>query len=116
MNILSAIFGGGAAAAICIGLLVFLLVYLAGFVLFQRWSLRRVPISHRHLIPGLGAALAATGVGFWLHAADVATASAEAQTGRTSSMSPHELLGSTKMKALPVQILEDQTLVFPNRP
>jgi len=114
MNILSAMFGSGAVAAICIGLLVFLLIYLAGFVLFRRSNLGRMPISHRHLISGLGAAVAATGVGFWLHAADVA--SAEGQTGRTSSTSPPELPHSTKMKALPAQMLEDQTLVFPNRP
>ena len=113
MNSLSALFGGDPASAICVGSLVFLLLYLAGFVVFQRWNRisGRMPVFHRHLIPGLGAALTATGVGFWLHSAEVATASAE---GQIPSISLQEIHDSVKAKSLPAQTFEDQSLVFPN--
>jgi len=111
-------FGSGAAAAICFGSLVFLVIYLAGFVLFPRWgrTYEQMAVIQRHLVPGLTAALAATGVGLWLHAANVATAAADRQTGAATSTSRQELLSSTMTKSLPVQMIEDQTLVFPNRP
>ena len=117
MNTLPTMFGSGAAAAICLGSLVFLLIYLAGFVLFPRWgrTYEQMAVIQRHLVPGLTAALAATGVGLWLHAANVATASADGQTGAATPTSRQELLSSATTKLLPVQMFEDQTLVFPNR-
>jgi len=113
MNILYTALGSGSAAEIGFGAIVFLLIYLAGFFLFQRWSRLsgQMPVFHRHFIPGLGAALAATAVGFWLHSADVTTASAEGQA--PASVSTQELHQSIKMKPLPVQTLEDHSLVFP---
>ena len=49
MDILSTTFGNDAVAEICVGALVFLLMYLTGFVLFQKW--RRIsmptPVVHR---------------------------------------------------------------------
>src|SRR3984893_656328 len=116
MNILSAIFGSDPAAEICVGSLVFLVIYLVGFVLFQRWSRisRPTPVIHRHIISGLSAALAALGVGSWLHSANVTTASAEGQIRVPTSISPQELHQSIKMKSLPAQTFEDHTLVFPN--
>jgi len=113
MNILYTALGSDSAAEIGFGAIVFLLIYLAGFVLFQRWSRlsRRMPVFHRHLIPGLGAALAAAGVGFWLHSADVTAASAEGQA--PVSVSTQELHQSIKMKPVPVQTFEDHSLVFP---
>lgn len=115
MNIVSALFGSYPASAICVGSLVFLLLYSAGFVAFQKWNpiAGRMPVFHRHLIPGLGAALAATGIGFWLHSADFTAASAEGQT--PASISPQEMHRSVDTKSLPVQTFEDQMLVFPNR-
>jgi hypothetical protein len=114
MNILSATFGS-TAAEICVGALVFLLMYLAGFVLFQKWSRISVPtpVVHRHIISGLSAALAAVGVVFWLHAANGATASAKAQPG--SAVAPQDLRGSDEAKSLPVQRFEDQSVIFPGR-
>jgi hypothetical protein len=90
---------------------------LAGFVLFQKWSRisRPTPVIHRHIISGLSAALAAMGVGFWLHSANVMTAAAEAQIRVPTSISPQELHQSIKMKSLPAQTFEDHTVVFPNR-
>jgi hypothetical protein len=116
MNILYTALGSDSAAEICFGLIVFLFLYLAGFILFQRWSPSisgRMPLFHRHLIPGLGAALAAAGVGFWLHSADVTTAAAEGQA--PASISPQELHHAVKMKPLPVQTVDDHSLVFPGR-
>jgi hypothetical protein len=119
MNDLSATFSNNPATAIlCFSSTVFLLIYLTGFILLQRWSRLSgptTPVIHRHIISGLGAALAAMGFGFWLYAAHVATASAEGQTGATTSMSAQELHQSVKIKSLPVQRFEDQTMVFPNR-
>jgi Co/Zn/Cd efflux system component len=114
MDILSATFGA-AAAEICVGVLVFLLMYLAGFVLFQKWSRISVPtpVVHRHIISGLSAALAAVGVVFWLHAANGATASAKGQPGLP--VAPQDLRGSAETKSLPIQRFEDQTLIFPGR-
>src|SRR5215831_15530581 len=115
MTILSTMFGSDSAAAIGVGSIVFLLIYFGGFILFQTSSRirARTPVFDRHLIPGLGAALAASWVGFWLHAANVATASAEGQ-GPTS-ISPQELHRAIRMESLPVQTFEDQTMVFPHR-
>jgi hypothetical protein len=115
MGILSAMFGGGAAAEIWAGVLVFLLMYLAGFVLFQKW--RRIsmptPVVHRHIISGLSAALAALGVVFWLYAANGATASAKGQTGAT--VAPQELHGSATTGSMPVLRFEDQSVIYPGR-
>jgi hypothetical protein len=114
MDILSATFGA-AAAEICVGVLVFLLMYLAGFVLFQKWSRISVPtpVVHRHIISGLSAALAAMGIVFWLHAANGATASAKGQPG--SAIAPQDLRGSVEAKSIPVQRFEDQSVIFPGR-
>jgi hypothetical protein len=114
MNSLSAMFGSNPAAEICFGSIVFLSIYLVGFVFLQKWSRLsgRIPVLHRHLIPGLGAAFAATGVGFWLHAANVAMASAEA-TDAVNAMPVQELHHS--VKSMPIQTFEDQSLVFPGR-
>jgi hypothetical protein len=115
MDILSATFGSDAAAEICVGAVVFLFIYLAGFVLFQKW--RRIsmptPVVHRHIISGLSAALAAMGVVFWLHAANGATASAKGQTG--AAVSPQELRGSVETKSMPVLRFEDQSVIYPGR-
>ena len=116
MNNLSALFSSDPTMdMLCFSSIVFLLIYLAGFVLFQSWSRisAPTPVIHRHIISGLSAALAAMGVGIWLHSADVATASAKEQAG--ALISPHELHHSDKMKSMPVQTFEDQTVVFPNR-
>ena len=115
MNILSAIFGSDPAAEICVGSLVFLFIYLAGFVLFQRWGRisRPTPVIHRHIISGLSAALAAVGVVFWLYAANGATASAKGQTG--SAVAPQELHGSVETRSMPVLRFEDQSVIYPGR-
>jgi hypothetical protein len=112
MNVVSALFGDS-ASTICVGSLVFLLLYVTGFVVLQRWNgiSGRMPVFHRHLIPGLGAALAATAVGFWFHSTDVTKASAEGQAPTT--ISPLQVHDSIKAKSLPVQRFEDHTLVFP---
>ena len=113
MDILSATFGSGAAAEIWVGAVVFLLMYLTGFVLFQKW--RRIsmptPVVHRHVISGLSAALAAMGVVFWLYAANGATASAKGQTG--SAVAPQELHGSVETRSMPVLRFEDQSVIYP---
>jgi hypothetical protein len=115
MGILSATFGSDAAAEISVGALVFLSMYLAGFVLFQKW--RRIsvptPVVHRHIISGLSAALAAVGVVFWLYAANGATASTKGQAG--SAVAPQELLGSVEAKSMPVLRFEDQSVIYPGR-
>jgi hypothetical protein len=115
MDILFTTFGSDPAAEICIGSLVFLLMYSAGFVLFQNWSriARPTPVVHRHIISGLSAALAAMVVAFWLHAGNVATASAEGQLG--AAVAPQELHGYVKVKPMPVQTFEDMTLIYPGR-
>jgi hypothetical protein len=115
MGIMSATFGSGAAAEIWVGALVFLLMYLAGFVLFQKWSRISVPtpVVHRHIISGLSAALAAVGVAFWLYAANGATASAKGQTG--AAVTPQELRGSVETKSMPVLRFEDQSVIYPGR-
>jgi hypothetical protein len=114
MDILSATLGN-AAAEISVGALVFLLIYLAGFVLFQNWSRISVPtpVVHQHIISGLSAALAAVGVVFWLYAANGATASAKAQTG--AAVAPQELYGSVKTGSMPVLRFEDQSVIYPGR-
>src|SRR5258708_33895304 len=101
MDILSAMLGN-AAAEISVGALVFLSMYLAGFVLFQKWSRISVPtpVVHRHIISGLSAALAAMGVVFWLYAANGATASATGQTG--SAVAPQGLLAPVETKSMPL--------------
>jgi hypothetical protein len=65
----------------------------------------------RHIVSGLGAALAAMGFGFWLHSANVMAASAKAQAG--APISPQELHRSIDMKSLPDEKFEDRTFVFP---
>jgi hypothetical protein len=114
MDILSATLGS-AAAEMCVGALVFLLMYSAGFILFQKWSRISVltPVVHRHIISGLSAALAAMGVVFWLYAANGTTASAKGQTG--SAVALRDLWGSENAKSLPVQRFEDQTVIYPGR-
>jgi cytochrome b subunit of formate dehydrogenase len=113
MGILSATFGSDAAAEIWVGVLVFLLMYLTGFVLFQKWQRISMPtpVVHRHIISGLSAALAAIGVVFWLYAANGATASAKAQTG--AAVAPQELRGSVETRTLPVLRFEDQSVIYP---
>ena len=112
---LSAMFGSDPAAEICVGSLVFLLIYLVGFVLFQNWSRisRPTPVIHRHIISGLSAALVALSVVFWLHATNTAAASANAQSGGV--IAPPELHGSVNMNALPVHTIEDQSLIYPRQ-
>src|SRR6266436_9548097 len=117
MNELSVIFDSDLITAIfCFSSIAFLLLYVAGFILLQRWSRTsgRISAIHRHVISGLGATLVAMGMGFGLHAANVAMASARAQLGATTSISLQELHRSIR-KSLPVQKFEDQTYVFPNR-
>jgi hypothetical protein len=115
MDILSATFGSAGAAETCVGALVFLLIYLAGFVLFQKWSRISIPtpVVHRHIISALSAALAAMGVVFWLYAANGATASAKGQTG--AAVAPQEFHGSVKTGAMPVLRFEDQSVIYPGR-
>jgi hypothetical protein len=117
MNELSVIFDSDLTTAIfCFSSIAFLLLYVAGFILLQRWTRRsgRISAIHRHIISGLGATLVAMGMGFGLHAANVAMASARGQPEATTSISPRELHHSIG-KSLPVQKFEDQTFVFPNR-
>jgi hypothetical protein len=117
MNELSVIFDSDLTTAVfCFSSIAFLLLYVAGFILLQRWSRTsgRISAIHRHVISGLGATLVAMGMGFGLHAANVAMASARGQLGATTSISLQELHRSIE-KSLPVQKFEDQTFVFPNR-
>src|SRR5262249_22574789 len=81
MDILSIMLGSAHAAGIGAAALVFLLIYLVGFVLFQTWPriATPTPVVHRHIISGLSAALVAVVAGFWLHAAGGATAAAKEQ-------------------------------------
>ncbi|HMA75425.1 MAG TPA: hypothetical protein VKP67_28655 [Xanthobacteraceae bacterium] len=115
MTILSAMFGSDPAAEICVGSLVFLLIYLAGFALFQNWSRisRPTPVIHRHIISGLSAALVALSVVFWLHATNTAAASAKEQSGAV--IAPLELHRFIDMNALPVHTFEDQSLIYPRQ-
>jgi hypothetical protein len=95
----------------------------------------KVPAFQRHLVASLrvtslsvtslgvtslgvtsfGTALAVIGFGYWLHVANVATASAKEQIPATTPMSPQELHRLVKMKSLPTQRFADYRLVFPNR-
>jgi hypothetical protein len=116
MNELSMIFDGDLTTEnFYFSLIVFLLLYVAGFVLLQRWS-RTFGTSaiHRHVISGLGAALVTMGFGFALHSANVTMASVRGQSGATTSISPQELHRAIG-KSLPVQKFEDQTFVFTNQ-
>jgi uncharacterized membrane protein (DUF485 family) len=118
MNELFVIFGSDLTTEIlCFSSIVFLLLYVASFVLLQRWSRTwgRTPAIHRHVISGLGAALTAMGVGFGLHSTNVTIASARGHSGATTSISPQELHRSIGMKSLTVKRFEDQTFVFPNQ-
>ena len=115
MSGLSTILGGD-FADFCVSSIVFLLLYVTGFVSLQRWSStsKRTPAIHRHLMSGLGATLVAMGVGFALHSAGVTMASVKGQSVATASISPLELHRSIG-KSLPVQNVEDQAFVFTNR-
>ena len=116
MNNLSALFSNDPTTdVLCFCSMVFLLIYLAGFVLFQSWSRISVPtpVVHRHIISGLSAALAAMGVGIWLHSADVATASAKEQAG--SAIAPQDLRSPVETKLMPVLRFEDQSVIYPGR-
>ncbi len=118
MDEFSVIFGSDLTAAIfCLSSTIFLLLYAAGFVLSRRWkrAAGRASLIRRYVISGLGAALAAMGVGFGLHSANVTMTSATQQTGTAISVSPRELSLSGGTKSLPVQKFEDQTFVFSNR-
>ena len=117
MNALSVIFDSDLTTAIlCFSSIAFLLLYVAGFTLLQRWSRTsgRISAIRRHVISSLGATVVAMGVGFGLHSANVTMASARGQPGATTSISPQELHHSIG-KLLPVQKFEDQTFLFPNR-
>ena len=116
MNRFSEIFSTDLTTTIfCLSSMTFLLLYVAGIVMLRKWSriAARTSVFHRHFISGFGAALMATAFGFGLHAADVTMASARGQSEATYSISPQELHRSVDMKSLPVQTIEDQTLVFP---
>jgi hypothetical protein len=118
MDEFSVIFESDLTAAIfCVSSAVFLLLYATGLILLQRWSRTsgRTSAIRRHIMSSLGAALAALGFGFGLHAANITLASATGQSGPTTSISPRELHRFIGMKSLPVQKFEDQAVVFPNR-
>ena len=108
MDILSITLGGVRAAEAAA--LVFLLTYLAGFILFQTWPriAAPTPVVHRHIISGLSAALVAVVARFWLHAAGGGTATAKEQ-GK----------GGVVVVALPAslpdQVIEDRSVIFPGR-
>jgi hypothetical protein len=108
-------FRGDLTENVCSSLIIFLLLYVASFVLLRRWSrtfgTSAIPL---HVISSLGAALLTMGVGFGLHSANVSMASVRGQSGVTTSIAPLELHRAIA-KSLPVQKLEDQTLVFPSR-
>jgi hypothetical protein len=70
-------------------------------------GLRLVP---KHIISGLGAALAAVVAAFWLYAASGAT-SAKGQTG--SAIPLQDLQGSLRAESMPVQRFEDQSVIYP---
>jgi len=108
-------FGGDLAENVYVSLILFLLLYLAGVILLRRWSrIFGTPAIPRHVISGLGAALVTMGVGLGLHSANVTMASVRGQSGVTTSIAPLELQRAIAVP-LPVQQLEDQTLVFPSR-
>jgi hypothetical protein len=118
MDALSAIFENDLTAAIfCFSSAVFLLLYAASFILSRRWkgAARLSAVIRRYVISGLGAALAAMGVGFGLHSADLTMTSATGQSGPAASISPPELHRFIGTKSLRVQEFEDQTFVFSNR-
>jgi hypothetical protein len=110
MDIMSIALGSAYAAGTGAAALVFLLSYLVGFVLFQKWSriAMPTPVVHRHIISGLGAALAAVIVGFGLHAADGAAAAAKGQ-GQSG------LVVVALQAPLPVQVMEDYSVIYPGR-
>jgi hypothetical protein len=107
MDILSITLGISHAAEAAA--LVFLLSYLAGFVLFQKWPriAAPTPVVHRHIISGLSAALVAVVAGFWLHAAG-ATAVAKEQ-GQAS------VVVVALPASLPDQVIEDYSVIYPGR-
>jgi hypothetical protein len=108
MDILSITLDSAHAAGTGAAALVFLLGYLVGFVLFQKWPriATPTPVVHRHIISGLSAALVAVIVGFGLHAADGATAAAKEQ-GQGGPV-------VVALQApLPVQVMEDYSVIYP---
>ena len=109
MDILSIALGSAHAAGTGAAALVFLLGYLVGVVLFQKWPriAMPTPVVHRHIISGLSAALAAVVVGFGLHAADGATAAAKEQG--------HGGVVVALQAPLPVQVMEDYSVIYPGR-
>ena len=83
--------------------LLFVLLYVAGFLLLQGWPYSRNwrPIISQHVVPGLGAALVAGAIGFGLYSAIVnKTAVASVQSAVT--ISPEELQQQIDMNILPV--------------
>jgi len=83
--------------------LVFVLIYVAGFLLLRGWahSRKQKPIISRHAVPGLAAALVAGAIGFGLHPAIISkTAIAGVQSAVT--ISPEELQRQIDMNTLPV--------------
>ncbi len=116
MNGLPEIFRGDFSVEIvCLSSILLLLLYGAGVTLLQRWkrTAGRTPAIRQHVICGLGAALVAAAFGFWLHATNVAIASAGTPSGTMNWISPHELHLAIDPKGLPAQHFEDQTFVFP---
>jgi hypothetical protein len=119
MNELSMIFGGDLTTEnFYVSLIAFLLLYVAGSALLQRWNRTtgRIPAIRRHVISGVGAAVVTMAVGFGLHSENVTMASVRVQSGATTttSISPQELQRAIG-KSLPAQDFEDQTVIFTNR-
>jgi anti-sigma factor RsiW len=114
MDILSITLDSAHAAGTGAAALVFLLGYLVGFVLFQKWPriATPTPVAHRHIISGLSAALVAVIVGFGLHAADGATAAAKEQGQGQGQGGPVVV---ALQAPLPVQVMEDYSVIYPGR-
>jgi hypothetical protein len=87
MNELSVIFDSDLTTAIfCFSSIAFLLLYVAGFILLQRWTRMsgRISAIHRHIISGLGATLVAMGIGFGLHCRFQSIADSHSNPSRTA--------------------------------
>jgi hypothetical protein len=107
MDELSLIFSSRPATEVFyIGSIIFILAYLAGFLVVQGWS--RTPSRRtvfRHGIPALAAALIATASAAGIHWSTIKTLAASPDVAR--SVSPEQLHRSIDAAALPVLDVRD---------
>jgi hypothetical protein len=94
---------------------VFALLYSTAFLSLKKWSNTVRTATLHHLICGIAAGVAAVGIGFALHAANIVAASAKVGFATVFTISPHELHRAADMRSMPVQTFEDHSLVFPKQ-